>query len=91
MKTPKADGDGRASRPEAGSNAKTAPSDSVDGEGHDRLVGRTEAARLLGVSIATLCRRERTLLRPVVDANGVSRRRLRGERARPPPRSTGSD
>jgi hypothetical protein len=63
MKTPKADGDGGASRPEADSNAKTAPSDSVDGEGHDRLVGRTEAARLLGVSIATLCRRERTVPR----------------------------
>jgi hypothetical protein len=44
MKTPKAGGKRGASRPEAGSDAKTAPSDSVDSGNSDRLVGRTEAS-----------------------------------------------
>jgi hypothetical protein len=89
MKTTKADGERGASRPETGSDAKTAPSDSVDGGDNDRLVGRAEAAGVLGVSIATLRRLERTVLRPVVDANGMHRHSVRrlldykAERANP--------
>jgi hypothetical protein len=37
----------------------------------DKLVNRSEAARMLGVSVSTLRRREGTELTPVVDANGV--------------------
>jgi hypothetical protein len=37
----------------------------------DQLVGRSEAASLLGASVSTLRRLERTTLPPIVDANGV--------------------
>ena len=42
------------------------------GDSPDRLVGRTEAARIIGVSESTLRRLEATALRPIV-ANGVHR------------------
>jgi len=61
------------SSPEARSDTLTAPNDSGGGDGDDRLVGRTEAAGLVGLSVATLRRLERTRLRPVVDQNGVHR------------------
>jgi hypothetical protein len=44
MKTPKTGGERGALRPEAGSDAKTAPGDSVDGGAPDRLAGHTEAS-----------------------------------------------
>ncbi|HVW25472.1 MAG TPA: hypothetical protein VHC69_08875 [Polyangiaceae bacterium] len=39
----------------------------------DKLLKRSEAAKLLGMSVSTLRRREGDLIRPVVDANGVHR------------------
>jgi hypothetical protein len=73
MKQEKPDDERRTSAPEARSDALTGANDSGGGAGDDRLVGRTEAAALLGLSVATLRRVERTVLRPVVDANGVHR------------------
>ncbi len=73
MKQERPDENGRISSPGARSEAKTSVDDSGGGGADDRLVGRTEAAGLVGLSIATLRRLERTVLRPVVDGSGVHR------------------
>ena len=73
MKQEKPDENGRAASPGARSEAKTSVDESAGGGADDRLVGRTEAARLVGLSVATLRRLERTVLRPVVDGSGVHR------------------
>lgn len=73
MKQQKPDENGRTSSPGARSEAKTSVDDGAGGGADDRLVGRTEAAGLVGLSVATLRRLERTILRPVVDGSGVHR------------------
>ncbi len=73
MNQEKPDENGTTSSPDARSEAKTSADDSTGGGTGDRLVGRTEAAGVVGVSVATLRRLERTVLRPVVDGSGVHR------------------
>ena len=73
MRQEKPDENGRTSSPGARSEAKTSVDDSAGGGADDRLVGRTEAAGRVGLSVATLRRLERTVLRPVVDGSGVHR------------------
>lgn len=77
MKQEKPDENGRTSSPGARSEAKTSVNDSIGGGDDDRLVGRTQAASLVGVSVATLRRLELTVLRPVVDGSGVHRHSVR--------------
>lgn len=49
------------------------PEPNLSGGPGDKLLKRSEAARMLGVSVSTLRRREGELIRPVVDANGIHR------------------
>jgi hypothetical protein len=53
---------------------KIDPVTSAHAESHGgKFLKRTEAARMLGVSVSTLRRREGELLQPIVDTDGVHR------------------